>query len=354
MQTFAQQKNKPRTPVPPLPARSHRQAPSPKTQTKLSEAPSHGSRHDFSRIPIHPPAAGAMQVQRSCGCGGGCSGCSGKLGAHEQSHVLDFASMLAAGEIQRDGPASPGSQPKPEPAETMTLFCNKPPYDSAQIRRALSTARVWVGSVIPMLGLFKMGKLNEEQRTVVSTALRDNFNITDPSPRLTLLPEPPIDTILNNFIAIDRALNRSMTFYCTDVCLPGDLAWVVRDPEGSGMLAGNISICPGFFGCDPLKQASTIIHERAHEAIAARDHAYEVSGNYDSLATITALENADSYAVAARQIVHRGMHGPGLSCNAVLSRVPDPKLMEPTLQLPAPQQPGLQLPVLPPPGNNNP
>ena len=63
------------------------------------------------------------------------------------------------------------------------------------------------------------------------------------------------------------------------------------------------------------KLVQSFIHERAHEAIKADDYQYEVRSAYDSMATITALENADSYAVIARQIFHDGIHGPGLSCS---------------------------------------
>jgi hypothetical protein len=256
------------------------------------------------------------------------------------------AGFRGSGVLRQTNPSSsPSSQPN-QPAASDFFFCSLPPFNSGQIRSAISTAKSWMRLAIPMLDLFRMGRLSEEQRTVVSTAIRDNFNTADPSPYLTLLPEAPIDTILNNFKAIEQALNQPMHFFCTTACLPGDLAWVLSNPESFGLPQGIINICEGFFQCGPPAQATTIIHERAHEAIGAKDHFYEMSGGYASMATMTALENADSYAVAARQIANRGVYRPGLSCPVSSSRMPDFQLMEPTLKPPKASGPRLELPEL--------
>jgi hypothetical protein len=212
------------------------------------------------------------------------------------------------------------------------FFCDPPLYDADQIRRALDTAKLWVASAILRLDQFTTGGQAIEEETAVRVALRDNFNITETHPRVTLLPKTPLETVLDNFNLIERALNQTLQFYCTSACRPGDLAWVLGNPEALRLPRGIINMCQGFFGCDPLKQASTIIHERAHDALRAKDHAYEVSSAYDSLPTIMALENAESYAVAARQIYHGGIHGPGLSCRPATSRIGRLELLEPTFQ----------------------
>ncbi len=270
--------------------------------------------HDFSRIPAHAPE-------------------------HQQ--------QIPADQILRQGPGRGPLPPLPPlpPPRIGGVFCD-PPFDPAQVTNALSTAKMWMGTVIPTVELFKMGALAGERETAVRVALRENFNITDPFPRFTLRRGTDLDTLISNLHTIDRALNQTLQFHCTFACMPGDLAWVLSNPERFGLPRGIINICPEFFGCDPLKQASTMIHERAHEAIGAEDHAYEVSGMYDALATVTALENADSYAVFVRQVYHNGIHRPGLACSVVNSRIPDIRLSEPRLEIPRPRRgPSLLPPV---------
>jgi len=194
------------------------------------------------------------------------------------------------------------------------FFCDPPLYDADQIGRALETAKLWVATAILRLDQLTTGSQTVEEETAARLALRDNFHITETHPGVTLLPKTPLETVLDNFITIQGALNQTLQFYCTSGCLPGELAWVLPNPQKLQLPPGIITMCSAFFGCDPLKQASTIIHERAHEALKAQDYAYEVSSKYDSLPTTMALENAESYGVAARQVYYGGIHGPGISC----------------------------------------
>lgn len=274
-------------------------------EASSAAAGAHQFARDFSRIPVHAP---------------------------ERLSDADVLRQSGSGDTSSGGPAS-------APISGF-FFCN-PPFDSSQIRNALSTAQSWVGTVVPILDLFRMGRLTGDRETAVRVALRENFNITDPFPRFSLTPQTPLETLLANLTAIERALSQPLQFYCTHACLPGDLAWVLSNPDRFGLPPGIINICPGFFGCDPLKQASTIIHERAHEAIGAEDRAYEVSATYDSLSTTTALENADSYAVFVRQVYHNGIHRPGMACSILTSRMRDFELSEPTLRMPTPRRPRL-------------
>lgn len=262
--------------------------------------------------------------------------------AETDSTTNGFAHDFSSVPVHRQTDPFSGNQPFSQPLSGY-FFCDPPLYDANQIRNALDTAKIWVGTVIPILELFKMGRLPDTRETAVRIALRENFNITDPLPRFALTPRP-LDVLIANYHTIERALNQPLQFYCTTACGLGDLAWVLSNPARLGLPPGIINICAGFFGCDPLKQASTIIHERAHEALGANDIAYEVSGSYDSLPTMMALNNADSYAVFARQVFHNGIHRPGLSCSVLHSRIPDFHLSEPRLQRPRPRQPGLLVP----------
>ena len=266
--------------------------------------------HDFSRIPVHAP---------------------------------ERAARLSNVEILRNGPDNP-----PPDKQTFEQFlrdrivCDS--SNSKQIKTAVNTAKSWVGTAILLLDRFRTGGLSGDQETVVRVALRENFNITDPFPRFSLTPEKPLDTISTNLKTIQHALNESLKFYCLPECMPGELAFVFRNPEETNLPKDTIYFCSVFFGCDPLMQASTVIHERAHESLDVRDQAYERDASYDLLPTGMALENPDSYAVLARQIFHNGLHRPGLRCNAANSRIPPAQLSDPTLQMPP-----LQEPALPPP-----
>jgi hypothetical protein len=209
------------------------------------------------------------------------------------------------------------------------------PFNPDEIRSAFDVARIWVRLTVSALNRFRSGRLTRTENIAVTAALRDNFHTVDPF---------FTSQILNNFRAIEAGLSQSLQFYCTLACMPGDLAYVFRNAASLGLPNGLINICPEFFGCSPLKQASTIIHERAHEVLGARDLAYEISSDYDALAPISAIANADSYAVTARQIVNSGLYGPGLSCTILSSRIRPLVLQEPPFQMPQPAPPGLWRP----------
>jgi hypothetical protein len=256
------------------------------------------------------PEAAPLQINRKCAV------CEEEKLQKEQAGSRDRILRQAASRYSQSDPNAPANQPAA--GGTSFVFCNPPLYDAGQILRALDTAKLWVANAILRIDQFKTGGKTIEEETAVRLALRDNFNITDTHGDGTLLPKTSLDTILDNFIILQGALNQTLQFSCASGCMPGELAWVLPNPEKLKLPPGIITVCLGFFGCDPLKQASTIIHERAHEALKAQDNAYEVSSKYNSLPTIMALENAESYGVAARQIYYGGIHGPGLSCGGAV------------------------------------
>jgi hypothetical protein len=277
--------------------------------------------------PDLPTMDGSPQVSRKC------AACEA-----EEEEKLQKKEAASKDEIILRQEESPYYQ-LDQPAVGDFYFCNPPSFDRDQIVRALDNAKLWVTSAILNLELFALGGQTIEEETVVRLALRDNFNLTETHPPETLVPKSSLKTIIDNFVTINGALNQTLNFFCAPDCRPGELAWVLPHPEKLGVPPATITTCQLFFGCDPLKQASTIIHERAHQAIGAQDRAYEVDSRYDSLPTNRALDNADSYAVAARQIFHGGIFGPGLSC-AGTSRSRPFELLEPTPQPPrAPRPP---------------
>jgi hypothetical protein len=244
-------------------------------------------------------------------------------GLWQEARALPSAAYAAA-EFQRDGPGG-GSLPPRQ----VTVGCD--PAVTRQVHFALHIAKSWVAAAISGLELFLLGA-REPELTAVTTALRDNFHTVE---------RDRVQEILDNFRVIRSGLGQQLDFYCTTACMPGDLLWVLRDPARFDLPPGIINVCPDFDGCDWRKQASGIIHERAHEVIGALDVVYEVEGNYDQLAPVSAIANADCYAAAARQIANLGLYGPGLSCTSVSTRARPLLLEEPTLRPPRARGPRL-------------
>jgi hypothetical protein len=141
------------------------------------------------------------------------------------------------------------------------------------------------------------------EAAIVRNALNDNFHSTAAGHVLQ---------IRDGFQELRSALATSFTYGCGDPdCRPdwaafthGHWAWVRR--------LGNVEICPLWFRCtNYFTRVTTLIHERAHQYPGATDHSYEFQGGYATMPPEDAIDNAESFAVAARQIYHGGARGPG-------------------------------------------
>ena len=75
--------------------------------------------------------------------------------------------------------------------------------------------------------------------------------------------------------------------------------------------AGHIHVCPPWFAGDFFTRVAVLIHERAHQYPRADGDVYDYDASYATLSPDDAIDNADSYSIAARQIYHGGAHGPG-------------------------------------------
>jgi hypothetical protein len=143
--------------------------------------------------------------------------------------------------------------------------------------------------------------------SVVTGAINTNFHTTAPA---------DITTIAANFTALKGVLDAAINFECASSfwCDPNDLAYV-RGRFAWARRMFDINLCPLWFTCtNSRKQIGTIIHEVAHKRPGAEDKAYEWDPAYATLSTADAMDNAESYAVAARQIYHGGSYGPGETC----------------------------------------
>jgi len=124
-----------------------------------------------------------------------------------------------------------------------------------------------------------------------------------------------VDAISANFVQLANAMRRhgNLVYIKCEItmCLPDELMYVHRQARAISFGADEVFVCPIWFGRSALRQISTVIHERAHQSLRVADRAYEHRHQYTTMTSTDAMNNAESYAVAARQIFHNGNHGPG-------------------------------------------
>jgi hypothetical protein len=176
-------------------------------------------------------------------------------------------------------------------------------FNPRKVRWSYNASRRWINSAVPQIRQFPGGP----NSAVVRTALNDNFHTTAAS---------DVATILQNYEDIQLSFFTGRTVDCFPrACRPGDLAWVITCGSLAGIPHRTIHLCPDFWSCtNQYIIGGTFIHESAHTENCADDHAYEHHPTYAGLSSADAIDNADSYVVAARQIHYTGAHGPGETC----------------------------------------
>lgn len=119
----------------------------------------------------------------------------------------------------------------------------------------------------------------------VRALLNRHFHTTD---------KDDIRTIHNRFQDIQRAFARGINFECETDCEAGVGGYVYRFLFWH---VGRVHICFNLFNTSPaLIQEAIIIHEVAHRFAGVADKAYVWQGNYATLTSKQAMDNADSYA----------------------------------------------------------
>jgi hypothetical protein len=179
----------------------------------------------------------------------------------------------------------------------------------------LNDARIWVNDAEAKISAFAAGTASPGVSRIVSNALTANFHTTSPA---------DVAVIATNFRRLKAALGEKFNYECAGVsvataCTPAG-ADVVTLAYVRGAFAFvnrlfDINVCPGWFDCNNyFIRVKALIHERAHQYPGAGDRSYEDQPTYATISASDAIDNADSYAVAARQIYHGGAHGPGEGC----------------------------------------
>jgi hypothetical protein len=198
-------------------------------------------------------------------------------------------------------------RPAPNPPAPETEDCES--WQAMMLGAHLMAARTWVDDAYQKIAgyayVFASPRHTAVPRSaataaIVRSALQDNFHTTQPGHVLQ---------IRDGFLSLRTELNRDLTFECEDegcksnAYVRGAFAFIRR--------WGDIHVCPPWFQQDYFNRVRTLIHERAHQYPGATDKAYNWEASYAKLSPDNAIDNADSYAVTARQIYHGGSHGPG-------------------------------------------
>ncbi|VVB95211.1 Uncharacterised protein [uncultured archaeon] len=205
---------------------------------------------------------------------------------------------------------APAPAPTPNPAPMappapVTQDCL--PWQTTMLTNHLNDARTWLNDAEAKISAFRAGTASPADAAIVSSALTTNFHTTAPA---------DVTTIASNFASLKTALGGTFNYECATAfwCNPNELAYV-RGAFGIIRRSFDINVCPLWFSCaNYYKRVSTLIHERAHQYPGATDNAYEWQRSYTTISAADAINNAESYAVTARQIYHAGFRGPGITC----------------------------------------
>jgi hypothetical protein len=221
--------------------------------------------------------------------------------------AAETAGAGAGRQVHSPHEALPVVQRQAPPPAPDTEDCS--PAQAVTVLGHIGAARIWVDDAARKVRDYAFAYADPRhsaaprspaEAAVVRQALQDNFHTTAPDAVLQ---------IRDGFNSLRSGLNDSFTVECEDddcddrAYVRGRFAFIRRH--------ANIHVCPPWYTQDYFNRVRTLIHERAHQYPGASDNAYNWSSDYATLSPDDAIDNADSYAVAARQIYHGGAHGPG-------------------------------------------
>ncbi|MCW3109410.1 MAG: hypothetical protein JWQ09_3916 [Segetibacter sp.] len=221
---------------------------------------------------------------------------SGKrLLAHELTHVVQQQKDNSSN-IQRQTPAS----------TTQNKFSECSPAQQQEINNAIALARQWINYAESEINGYMSG--NRTNAQLIEKVITANFQTL---PLFVLLNN--IQTIGANFSTLKQYINGPLKYYCKADCEENELG---RTPTYFAYYFDRYTVlCQHWFVCGTsISKATTIVHEAAHKYLGAVDNAYEYWRSYNFLQPADAIINADSYAVAARQLFYKGANGPGQKC----------------------------------------
>ncbi|MEZ2295998.1 M35 family metallo-endopeptidase [Variovorax sp. RCC_210] len=215
----------------------------------------HARRHapQNARSEARAAPAPSSSPPTSCACGGSCPRCGAKKEAGERKNGVVHG-----------------------PAGTANRFDDCPANWKPVANAAQTLGASWLGNVVTGLGA-----LPSPLPARVSALLTTHFHTTY---------DKDIAKILERFKKLNTAIKQSIDFQCESSCDKNVLAYVYS-------VWSDLHVCPYWFGSAPDLQASTVIHELAHDVVGCDDNAYEwESAKYAKMSVSDAMNNADSYA----------------------------------------------------------
>jgi hypothetical protein len=154
--------------------------------------------------------------------------------------------------------------------------------EKGKIEAAISLGKAKVNAAVAGLALAAQAHAPER----VASALGPNFHTSDAA---------KISHIYDRFVAIQGFLDRGVTYECEGWCWGGKCGYTYGT-------FGDIHFCPSYFGADGTFQMRCLVHELAHKAGALKSDTYEYDAGYSTLSPEDASENADCYAIFARDV----------------------------------------------------
>jgi len=189
----------------------------------------------------------------SCACGGTCPRCAGRQESGERHDGVVHG-----------------------PAGSSNTFTDCPANWKPVANAARTLGASWLANVVAGLGA-----LPSPIPAKVATLLSRHFHTTY---------SKDIATILERYRKLNTAIKQAIDFQCETSCDKDVLAYVYS-------VWSDLHVCPYWFNSPADLQASTVVHELAHDVIGADDNAYEwETAKYAGMSVSDAMDNADSYA----------------------------------------------------------
>jgi hypothetical protein len=213
-----------------------------------------------------------------------------RVAAHQLQRAVGNASIARL----LNGPLS--GRVRPEKTDAIhTSFDDCPANARDVINERTAMAKGWISYSIRQLDaiLADPGKPDPD----IHALLKKHFHIGEGKRADKALQD--VATVRKRFAKIESAFRGDLPFECETSCDKGTTGYV-RDYWIFGQ--GDIHVCPLWFTLDYRRQVKTIMHEMGHKFAGLDDNAYEWQPKYGTLSTSAAMNNADSYAVFARDI----------------------------------------------------
>ena len=219
----------------------------------------------------NPHGAKLARKPSGCSCGGSCSECKAHANEeHAPHHTSGAGHNFGSMSVERKDGVVHG------PAGGANTFTDCPTQWKPAATAAQRLGANWLDNVVNGLS-----NLPRPIPAPVANLLTHHFHTTY---------DKDLAKILDKYKKLNKAINQAIDFQCETKCDKDVLAYVYS-------IWSDLHLCPYWFSSDAELQASTVIHELAHDVVGCDDNAYEwETTKYNRMSVSDAMDNADSYA----------------------------------------------------------